>query len=86
MVNFLDTTIQPYKFFDTGLFQDVPGGWGQQVDPSQWSAYYGYGQGYDAYTYGATQDPSLYAYNSYGGYANYPQQVNCFDVSNTCWH
>ncbi|KAM3741145.1 hypothetical protein ACB098_08G153400 [Castanea mollissima] len=55
--------------------QDVPGSWGQQVDPSQWSAYYGYGQGYDAYTYGATQDPSLYAYNSYGGYANYPQQV-----------
>ncbi|KAL4619480.1 hypothetical protein ACB092_06G082100 [Castanea dentata] len=55
--------------------QDVPGSWGQQVDPSQWSAYYGYGQGYDAYNYGATQDPSLYAYNSYGGYANYPRQV-----------
>lgn len=55
--------------------QDVPGSWGQQVDPSQWSAYYGYGQGYDAYNYGATQDPSLYAYSSYAGYAQYPQQV-----------
>ncbi|KAM3696684.1 hypothetical protein ACB098_06G057600 [Castanea mollissima] len=55
--------------------QDVPGSWGQQVDPSQWSTYYGYGQGYDAYNYGATQDPSLYAYNPYGGYANYPRQV-----------
>ncbi|KAF4350441.1 hypothetical protein G4B88_015871 [Cannabis sativa] len=44
--------------------QDVSGGWGQQVDPNQWAAYYGYGQGYDAYSYGAaTQDPSLYAYN-----------------------
>ncbi|XP_059430539.1 polyadenylate-binding protein RBP47B' isoform X2 [Corylus avellana] len=56
--------------------QDLPGSWGQQVDPSQWSAYYGYGQGYDAYTYGATQDPSLYAYGSYPGYAQYPQQVD----------
>ncbi|GLT61281.1 hypothetical protein SLA2020_340000 [Shorea laevis] len=56
--------------------QDLPGSWGQQVDPSQWSAYYGYGQGYDAYTYGATHDPSLYAYSSYPGYAQYPQQVD----------
>lgn len=48
--------------------------WGQQVDPSQWGAYYGYGQGYDAYAYGAVQDPSLYAYNAYAGYAQYPQQ------------
>ncbi|KNA16762.1 hypothetical protein SOVF_086270 [Spinacia oleracea] len=47
--------------------------WGQQVDPSQWGAYYGYGQGYDAYAYGAgAQDP--YAYNAYAGYAQYPQQ------------
>ncbi|KAG2671184.1 hypothetical protein I3760_14G121800 [Carya illinoinensis] len=56
--------------------QEIPGSWGQQVDPSQWSAYYGYGQGYDAYTYGATNDPSLYAYSSYAGYAQYPQSVD----------
>ncbi|KAK3004901.1 hypothetical protein RJ639_018723 [Escallonia herrerae] len=41
--------------------QDLPGNW--QADPSQWgSAYYGYGQGYDAYSYGATHDPSQYPY------------------------
>ncbi|KAJ0020938.1 hypothetical protein Pint_31088 [Pistacia integerrima] len=45
-----------------GRKQDVTGSLGAQVDQSQWSAYYGYGQGYDAYAYGATQDPSLYAY------------------------
>ncbi|XP_068338253.1 polyadenylate-binding protein RBP47B'-like isoform X2 [Pyrus communis] len=55
--------------------QDVPGSWGQQVDPNQWAAYYGYGQGYDAYAYGATPDPSLYAYGAYAGYGQYPQQV-----------
>ncbi|XP_038699095.1 polyadenylate-binding protein RBP47B' isoform X2 [Tripterygium wilfordii] len=55
--------------------QDLSGVWGQQVDPSQWSAYYGYGQGYDPYAYGAAQDPSLYAYGAYSGYAQYPQQV-----------
>ncbi|XP_007015034.2 PREDICTED: polyadenylate-binding protein RBP47B' [Theobroma cacao] len=55
--------------------QDLPGSWGTQADPSQWSAYYGYGQSYDAYAYGATQDPSLYAYGAYAGYAQYPQQV-----------
>ncbi|KAM5558227.1 polyadenylate-binding protein RBP47B'-like [Rosa sericea] len=55
--------------------QDVPGSWGQQVDPNQWSAYYGYGQGYDPYAYGASQDPSLYAYSGYAGYGQYPQQV-----------
>ncbi|XP_011625480.1 polyadenylate-binding protein RBP47B' isoform X2 [Amborella trichopoda] len=55
---------------------DQPGVWGQQADPNQWAgAYYGYGQGYDAYTYGATQDPSLYAYGAYAGYGNYPQQA-----------
>ncbi|KAK4758157.1 hypothetical protein SAY87_019458 [Trapa incisa] len=54
---------------------DQPGTWGQQVDPSQWSAYYAYGQGYDAYAYGAAQDPSLYAYGTYAGYMQYPQQV-----------
>ncbi|XP_058072273.1 polyadenylate-binding protein RBP47B' [Magnolia sinica] len=56
--------------------QDQPASWGQQADPSQWSsAYYGYGQGYDAYAYGASQDPSLYAYGAYAGYGQYPQQV-----------
>ncbi|KAM3202482.1 polyadenylate-binding protein RBP47B' isoform X1 [Capsicum annuum] len=49
--------------------------WGQPADLSQWSAYYGYGPGYDAYAYGATQDPSLYAYGAYAGYAQYPQQA-----------
>ncbi|GAB4856047.1 Polyadenylate-binding protein rbp47b' [Ancistrocladus abbreviatus] len=56
--------------------QDLPGTWGQQVDPSQWSsAYYAYGQGYDVYGYGAVQDPSLYAYGAYAGYTQYPQQA-----------
>lgn len=54
----------------------MPGGWGVQMDPSQWSAYYGYGQGYEAYAYGATQDPSIYTYGAYAGYAQYPQQVS----------
>lgn len=52
----------------------MPGSWAPQMDPSQWNAYYGYGQGYEAsYAYGATHDPSLYAY---AGYAQYPQQVS----------
>lgn len=50
--------------------------WGQQVDPNQWSAYYGYGGAYDAYGYGVVQDPSLYAYGAYSGYTSYPQQVS----------
>lgn len=57
-----------------GRKQDATGGWGPQVD--QWSAYYGYPQGYDAYAYGATQDPSLYAYGAYAGYTQYPQPVD----------
>ena len=48
--------------------------WGQ-ADPNQLSAYYAYGQGYDAYAYGATQDPSAYAYGAYAGYGQYPHQV-----------
>ncbi|KAF7119423.1 hypothetical protein RHSIM_Rhsim13G0222000 [Rhododendron simsii] len=56
--------------------QDVPSIWGQQADPSQYSStYYGYGQGYDAYAYGAAHDPALYAYGAYSGYTQYPQQV-----------
>ncbi|KAG4948097.1 hypothetical protein JHK86_041336 [Glycine max] len=55
--------------------QDLPGGWGPQMDPNQWSAYYGYGQGYEAYAYGAAHDPSFYAYGAYAGYAQYLQQV-----------
>ncbi|XP_022635342.1 polyadenylate-binding protein RBP47B' isoform X2 [Vigna radiata var. radiata] len=49
----------------------------RQMDPSQWNAYYGYGQGYEAYGYGAAQDPSSYtygAYGAYGGYQQYPSQ------------
>ncbi|KAK3032993.1 hypothetical protein RJ639_035821 [Escallonia herrerae] len=54
--------------------QDLPGNW--QADPSQWgSAYYGYGQGYDAYSYGATHDPSQYPYGAYPDYSQYPQQA-----------
>ena len=42
-----------------------------QVDQSQWNAYYGYGQGYDPYAYGAD------AHGAYAGYPQYPQQVRC---------
>ncbi|KAF9675536.1 hypothetical protein SADUNF_Sadunf09G0042400 [Salix dunnii] len=56
-----------------GKKQDLTATWGQQVD--QWNAYYGYGQGYDAYAYGGAHDPSLYAYNAYAGYPQYPQQA-----------
>ncbi|KAK4419560.1 Polyadenylate-binding protein RBP47B' [Sesamum alatum] len=55
--------------------QDATGGWGQSADPSQLSAYYAYGQGYDAYAYGAAQDPSAYAYGAYAGYVQYPHQA-----------
>ncbi|KAI3449953.1 hypothetical protein Pfo_006618 [Paulownia fortunei] len=55
--------------------QDVAGVWGQSADPNQLSAYYAYGQGYDAYAYGATQDPSAYAYGAYAGYMQYPHQT-----------
>lgn len=54
------------------LLQDASAAWGQQTDPSQWAAYYGYG--YDAYAYGVAQDPS-YAYGAYAGYGQYPQQA-----------
>ncbi|KAL5979771.1 Polyadenylate-binding protein rbp47b' [Asimina triloba] len=55
--------------------KDQLGSWGQQADPNQWGgAYYGYGQGYDAYAYGTSQDPSLYAYGAYAGYGQYSQQ------------
>ncbi|KAJ8751217.1 hypothetical protein K2173_016398 [Erythroxylum novogranatense] len=56
-----------------GRKQDLTGSWVPQVD--QWSAYYAYGQGYDAYAYGTAHDPSMYAYNAYAGYPQYPQQV-----------
>ncbi|KAK1314533.1 Polyadenylate-binding protein RBP47B' [Acorus calamus] len=56
--------------------QDQTGVWGLLADPNQWgSAYYGYGQGYDAYSYGAAHDPSLYAYGSYAAYGQYPHQA-----------
>ncbi|KAL0459225.1 UNVERIFIED_CONTAM: Polyadenylate-binding protein RBP47B' [Sesamum latifolium] len=55
--------------------QDATGVWGQSADPSQLSAYYAYGQGYDAYAYGASQDPSAYAYGAYAGYVQYPHQT-----------
>nr|DAD29841.1 TPA_asm: hypothetical protein HUJ06_031309 [Nelumbo nucifera] len=63
--------------------QDQTGIWSQQVDPSQWSsAYYGYAQGYEAYAYGATHDPSLYAYGAYAGYAQYPQADGTQEMAN----
>lgn len=50
--------------------------WAPQADPSQWgSAYYGYGQAYDPYAYGVSQDQSSYAYGAYAGYSQYPQQA-----------
>ncbi|XP_051113839.1 polyadenylate-binding protein RBP47B' isoform X2 [Andrographis paniculata] len=57
--------------------QDVAGAWGQSADPNQLIAYYGYGQGYDPYTYAATQDPSAAAYGAaaYAGYVQYPHPV-----------
>lgn len=67
--------------YGTVLLQDATGIWGQQVD--QWSAYYGYGQGYDVYGYGATQDPSLYAYGAYAGYPQYPQPVSISTLAAT---
>ncbi|KAI3711835.1 hypothetical protein L1987_70383 [Smallanthus sonchifolius] len=46
--------------------RDSYGVWAPLADPTQWSsAHYGYGEGYDAYAYGTTQDPSLYAYGGY---------------------
>ncbi|XP_078442470.1 RNA-binding (RRM/RBD/RNP motifs) family protein [Wolffia australiana] len=54
--------------------QDSSAMWTQQADPNQWAGYYGYGQGYDAYAYGASHDPSLYAYGAYAGYGAYPHQ------------
>lgn len=69
--------MQTHSYYaSTIVFQDQPGSWGQQTDLNQWSsAYYGYGQGYDAYAYGASHDPSLYAYSAYAGYGQYPQQA-----------
>lgn len=51
------------------------GAWGQ--DPTQWSnGYYGYGQGYESYSYdGVTQDPGQYGYAGYPNYQGYPQLV-----------
>lgn len=48
----------------------------QQQDANQWNGnYYGYGQSYEAYGYAqAPQDPNMYAYGTYPGYANYQQQ------------
>ncbi|KAH9789773.1 polyadenylate-binding protein RBP47B' [Citrus sinensis] len=72
--------------------QQVRISWGRkqvvaaQVDPSQWNAYYGYGQGYDAYAYGAAQDPSLYAYGAYAGYPQYAQQVNILTSCSDSYH
>ncbi|GMY31285.1 polyadenylate-binding protein RBP45C-like [Fagus crenata] len=46
-----------------------------QPDQAQWNgaAYYGYPQGYDAYTYAPpAQDPNMY-YGGYPGYGNYQQ-------------
>ncbi|KAK9673920.1 hypothetical protein RND81_12G198600 [Saponaria officinalis] len=47
-----------------------------QPGQAQWNgggAYYGYGQGYDAYGYApAAQDPNMY-YANYAGYGNYQQ-------------
>ncbi|KAH9331556.1 hypothetical protein KI387_003664, partial [Taxus chinensis] len=57
-----------------------PANWGGQPQPdaSQWNgggAFYGYGQGYEAYGYAPpAQDPAMYAYGAYPGYGTYQQQ------------
>ncbi|GLJ18536.1 hypothetical protein SUGI_0329520 [Cryptomeria japonica] len=57
-----------------------PANWSGQPQPdaSQWNgggAYYGYGQGYEAYGYAPPpQDPAMYAYGAYPGYGTYQQQ------------
>jgi len=63
--------------------QDQPAGWGlPQADPNQWSgAYYGYGQGYEAYAYAAPQDPSMYGYGAYPASGNYQQQTEVQELS-----
>lgn len=46
-----------------------------QPDQAQWNGggFYGYPQGYDAYTYAPpAQDPNIY-YGGYAGYGNYQQ-------------
>nr|Q9LEB4.1 RecName: Full=Polyadenylate-binding protein RBP45; Short=Poly(A)-binding protein RBP45; AltName: Full=RNA-binding protein 45; Short=NplRBP45 [Nicotiana plumbaginifolia]CAC01237.1 RNA Binding Protein 45 [Nicotiana plumbaginifolia] len=62
--------------------QSIRLSWGRspsskQTDQTQWGgsggAYYGYGQGYEAYGYAPpAQDPNMY-YGNYPGYANYQQ-------------
>ncbi|KAK3027947.1 hypothetical protein RJ639_039414 [Escallonia herrerae] len=70
--------------------QNVRLSWGRspsnkqgQPDQTQWnSAYYGYGQGYDPYTYAQPpQDPNAY-YGAYSGYGNFqqPQQVQLKNI------
>lgn len=59
------------------VLQDTSAGWIQpQHDSNQWNnTYYGYGQGYEAYGYAQhPQDPNMYAYGTYPGYANYQHQ------------
>ncbi|XP_057856484.1 polyadenylate-binding protein RBP47B' [Cryptomeria japonica] len=56
--------------------QEPTAGWGQaQADPNQWNgAYYGYGQGYEAYGYAQPpQDPSMYGYGAYPTTGSYQQ-------------
>ncbi|KAJ0983137.1 hypothetical protein J5N97_011392 [Dioscorea zingiberensis] len=62
--------------------QNIRLSWGRspnkqpQHDSNQWNGnYYGYAQGYDTYGYAPPpQDPNMYAYTTYQGYGNYPQQ------------
>jgi len=63
--------------------QDQPTGWGQpQADPNQWNAaYYGYGQGYEAYGYAAAQDPSMYGYGAYPASGSQQQQIEVQELS-----
>ncbi|MBS2599706.1 hypothetical protein KFY57_26600, partial [Salmonella enterica subsp. enterica serovar Typhimurium] len=60
--------------------QNIRLSWGRspsnkQADPNQWNGggYYGYGQGYENYSYApAPHDPNMF-YSGYGGYGNYQQ-------------
>lgn len=79
-------SVPPAQVFqpdDINNTTDQPAAWGQpQADPNQWTgAYYGYGQGYEAYGYAAPQDPSMYGYGVYPASGNYQQQTEVQELS-----
>ena len=65
------------KLFLIYLLQTASWGVQPQLDPNQWNgggAYYGYGQGYEAYGYAPlAQDPTMYGYGGFPSYGTYQQ-------------